>query len=271
VNPRSGDGTAARTGLADRARELGIGVIVLDGRRDLSALAEEEVSRGADVLGMAGGDGSLAAVAAVALAHELPFVAVPAGTRNHFARDLGLDPDDPVGALGAYTDGVEGRIDVGRVNGRLFLNNVSLGLYGEAVQRSAYRDEKVRVLAQTAAEMLGPSGAATGLLLADDAGREHRDPLVVLVSNNPYALGRSPARGRPRLDGGRLGVIVLDEPGRAPVAGRAWTARRVEVRAPATLHAGLDGEAAELEPPLELEIIPTGLRVRAARTAADGA
>ena len=72
---------------------------------------------GGDALGMAGGDGSQAAVAAVAAEHDLPYVCVPAGTRNHFALDLGIDRNDVVGALDAFSDGHQRRIDLGRVNG----------------------------------------------------------------------------------------------------------------------------------------------------------
>ena len=124
----------------------------------------------------------------MAAAHGIAFVCVPAGTRNHFALDVGVDRHDLTGALDAFTDGVERQIDVAEVNGRMFLNNVSLGIYGQAVHRSAYRDAEVRTLLATAEEVLGPSGEAPALGLTDEAGREHRDPAVVLVSNNPYAL-----------------------------------------------------------------------------------
>ena len=163
VNPRSGGGKAARAGLAERARERGIDVIVLGPDDTLAALVQQAVADGADALGIAGGDGSLGVVAAAALAHGLPFVCVPAGTRNHFALDAGVDRGDLVGSLGAFTDGVERRIDVAEVNGRLFLNNVSLGIYGDAVRQPAYRDAKARTLAQTAAQVLGPSAPAAGL------------------------------------------------------------------------------------------------------------
>ena len=113
VNPRSGGGAAARARVAERAREQGIEVVELGGDQELRGLVDQAVAGGADALGMAGGDGSLAVVAAAASAHELPFICVPAGTRNHFARDLGLDPGDPAGALSAFGDGVEGRIDLG--------------------------------------------------------------------------------------------------------------------------------------------------------------
>jgi hypothetical protein len=216
---------------------------------------------------MAGGDGSLGVVAAAAAAHEIPFVCIPAGTRNHFALDLGVDRHDVPGALDAFSNGVERRIDMAEVNDRLFLNNVSLGIYGDAVQRPAYRDAKVRTLLETAQQVLGPSARAPDLLLTDDAGREHRQPAVVLVSNNPYALDQPVARGtRPALDTGRLGVLMLDAPAdRAHRPARAWTAAYLEVGAPATVHAGIDGEAADLSGPLRFAIRPASLRVRISR------
>jgi hypothetical protein len=132
VNPGSGDGKAARAGLAERAREKEIEAVILAPGQDLDALARQAVAAGADALGMAGGDGSLAVVAAVAAAHSIPFVCVPvvcvpAGTRNHFALDVGMGRHDVIGALDAFTDGVERQIDMAEVNGRAFLNNASLG------------------------------------------------------------------------------------------------------------------------------------------------
>jgi diacylglycerol kinase family enzyme len=265
VNPRSGRGKAARAGLAEHARERGIDVVEVPPDANLAMLVDEAVRRGADALGMAGGDGSLAIVAAAARAHRLPFICLPAGTRNHFALDLGVDRDDLVGSLDAFTDGVERVIDVAEVNGSLFLNNVSLGIYGDAVQQSAYREAKVRTLLQTAAQVLGPSGAAADLQLVDNRGRLYRHPAVVLVSNNPYALGPPPVAGtRPALDSGTLGLVVLDAPsvGRGP--GRAWTATRLEVTAPRPLRAGIDGEAVELVPPLAFATKPAALRVQIA-------
>jgi diacylglycerol kinase family enzyme len=250
VNPKSGDGRAVRAALADRARERGIEVNVLGADQRLAALVGEAVAGGADALGMAGGDGSLAVVAAASHAHDLPFVCIPAGTRNHFALDLGVDVNDPVGALDAFTDGIERVIDMGRVNGRLFLNNVSLGIYGEAVRQPTYRDAKVRTLLKTTREVLGPTAAAPELELVDDV-RQPRHPAFVLVSNNPYAL-----------DSGLLGVVVLDEPGTGEAPWRAWSATSLEVHAPGPVHAGIDGEAVDLSPPLAFEVVPAALRVR---------
>jgi len=175
-----------------------------------------------------------------------------------------VDRRDVIGALDAFTDGVERQIDMAEVNGRAFLNNVSLGIYGDAVRSPAYRDAKVRTLLETAAEVMGPSAGAPALCLADDLGREHRDLVVVLVSNNPYALDRPLARGtRPTLSGGQLGIVVVDAAAHSPrLPGRAWSAPRLEVSAPEPVHAGVDGEAVELGPPLWFAIRPAALRVR---------
>jgi diacylglycerol kinase family enzyme len=263
VNPNSGGGRAARAGVAERASERGIDVSVLGPQRSLATLVDEAVASGADALGSAGGDGSLAVVAAAARAHGLPFVCIPAGTRNHFAIDLGVDPHDLIGALDAFTDGVERRIDLAEVNGRPFLNNVSLGIYGDAVRHEGYRDAKARTLLETAREVLGPSASTSELQLVDDLGHEHRSPAVVLVSNNPYALDRPPVGAtRPALDSGQLGVVVLDAPSprRTPV--RAWAATSLEVTGPGPVHAGVDGEAVDLSPPLRFVSLPAALRVR---------
>jgi diacylglycerol kinase family enzyme len=262
VNPRSGGGRAQQADLAAEARSRGIETIVLRSGDRLAELADRAAAEGADALGVAGGDGSLAIVAAAALEHELPFVCVPAGTRNHFALDLGLDRRDLVGALDAFTDGIDRQVDVAEVSGRLFLNNVSLGVYADAVRQPGYRDAKARTLLETAVRVLGPSARATDLQLVDDTGRAHRDPAVVLVSNNPYSLEppRQPGT-RATLDGGQLGVLVLDAPNQGPSAGRAWSTPQLEISAPALLHAGIDGEAVDLTSPLRFASHPRALRV----------
>jgi diacylglycerol kinase family enzyme len=270
VNPNSGDGRAMRAGLVDEARARGIETNVLTPDVRLEDVVEDAVANGADALGMAGGDGSLGVVATAALRHGLPFICVPSGTRNHFASDVGIPRHDAIAALDAFSDGVERSIDVGDVNGRLFLNNVSIGIYGEAVQQPSYRDRKVQTLLATAGEVLNSSVAAPPLSVVDDEGREHRNPAVLLVSNNPYALGGPGTPGtRLNLSSGQLGVIVIDTPGSAPsVPGHAWTATSLDVEAQETIHAGIDGEAVELTPPLHFEIKPAALRVRLAPAAA---
>ena len=234
---------------------------------DLEALVQGVVASGAETLGVAGGDGSLAVVASAAAARQIPFVCVPAGTRNHFARDVGVAPNDLVGALDAFGAALERTIDLGYANGRPFLNNVSLGIYADAVRRGGYRDAKLRTLLETVREEVhGSSSAPAEVHLVDDHGREHRSPAVVLVSNNPYAFERRAAGGaRPALDGGQLGIVVLDAPAGPPhSAGRAWSAQWLSVEASGPLAAGVDGEAVTFAPPLDFTIHPRALRVRIA-------
>ena len=142
-NPWSGGGKVEKFGLVELAEELGVEVVMLDHGLDLEQLARDAIARGADCLGMAGGDGSQALVASIAVEHGLPFVCVSAGTRNHFALDLGIDREDPRDSVDAFRDAVERRIDYATVGDRFFVNNVSLGVYATIVQQDGYRDAKV--------------------------------------------------------------------------------------------------------------------------------
>ena len=241
-NPKSGGGKAERFSVAAEARARGIEPIELGPGDDLERLVRDAVAGGADGLAMAGGDGSQAVVAAIAAELDLPYACVPAGTRNHFALDLGVDRDDVVGALDAFVDGGERRVDLAEVNGRVFVNNVSLGLYADAVQRKGYRDAKLRTLLDTVPEVLGPEGSGLDLRWTGPDGHEHRSGAAVLVSNNRYRLGRAVGSGtRPRIDDGLLGVTVVSAPTgggsrRAPaaatVAGVDRTGLRGRVRRP---------------------------------------
>ena len=151
VNPRSGDGKAARAEVAERARAKGIEAVILTPGQDLAALAREAVAAGADALGMAGGDGSLAVMAAARPRTGFRSCASrPGRVTLRARRGRGVDRRDVIGALDAFTGGMERRIDTAKVNGRLFLNSVSLGIYGAAVRRPTYRDAKVRTLLETA-------------------------------------------------------------------------------------------------------------------------
>ena len=272
-NPKSGAGKAERFHLADEARRRGIEPIELKLGDDLEALVRGAVDRGADGLAMAGGDGSQAVVAAIAAERELPYACIPAGTRNHFALDLGVDRDDVVGALDAFVDGGERTVDLAEVNGRVFVNNVSLGLYAEAVQRSSYRDAKLRTLLDTVPDVLGPSGdEELDLRWTGPGGQEESSGALVLVSNNRYRLGRAVGSGtRPRIHEGVLGISVAGaraggaKPG-SPLRGpRAWSAPTFEVDADRKVPAGVDGEALVLDTPLRFRIRPRALRVRVAR------
>nr|WP_320779700.1 diacylglycerol kinase family protein [Streptomyces sp. CRN 30] len=301
MNPRSGDGKVARFGLVEKARAAGARVTLLDPgqRQDVAELARRAVADGADLLAVAGGDGTQALVAEVAWRCDLPFAVVPAGTRNHFALDLGLDRDDPAAALDALADGVELRVDLGFAADRVFVNNASFGAYAAVVGDPAYRDDKTRTALR----------ALPGLLSGDGAPRlRMRTPAVrldglqaLLVSNNAYRRAvdlANPGR-RERLDAGELGVLCvrIDNTARAAGALRGpssaavtrLTATEVVVETdpdpaphprtdslPAavdatavpgsgTVPAGIDGEAVSLPTPVVCRIVPGALRVRVPR------
>ena len=270
-NPKSGGGKAERFALAEEARARGIEPIELTPGADLEELVRTAIANGADGLAMAGGDGSQAIVAALAAEHDLPYACVPAGTRNHFALDLGVDRDDVVGALDAFVDGGERRVDLAEVNGRVFVNNVSLGLYAEAVQRPGYREAKLRTMLDTAPDVLGPDGGGADLAWRGPEGNEHSSGAAVLVSNNRYRLGRAVGSGtRPRMDGGLLGVTVVSPPTGGPTRlaqrpWREWSTDRFEVDADGSVPAGIDGEALKLSPPLIFTMRPRALRARISR------
>ncbi len=268
-NPLSGGGKAERFHLADEARRRGIEPIELRRGDDLEELVRGAVNQGADALAMAGGDGSQAIVAMVAAELDLPYACIPSGTRNHFALDLGVDRNDVVGALDALVDGGERRVDLAEVNGRVFVNNVSLGLYADAVQRPGYREAKLHTLLDTVPDVLGPEGTPPGLRWSGPAGAE--SAVAILVSNNSYRLGRALGSGtRPRLDRGLLGITVLVPSASANGSTRRrlgmqqWTAPSFEIESDSAVAAGVDGEATHLEPPLRFSTRPRALRVRIA-------
>lgn len=268
-NPRSGGGLAGRLDLPGEARARGIEPVELTPGADFGSVVRSAVAAGADGLAVAGGDGSQAVVAAVAAEHGLPYACVPAGTRNHFALDLGVDRSDPVGALDAFVDGGERVVDLADVNGRVFVNNVSLGLYALAVQRPGYREAKLRTLLDLVPDVAGPGGEGLHLSWEGPHGREHAAGVAMLVSNNRYRLGRVVGSGtRPRIDDGLLGITVFGLPraagGPPQRPWREWTASAFVVHADGPVPAGIDGEATTLEPPLRFRIHPAALRVRIA-------
>lgn len=278
-NPWSGGGKVEKFALVELAEELGVEVVMLDHGLDLEQLARDAVARGADCLGMAGGDGSQALVASIAVEHDLPFVCVSAGTRNHFALDLGIDRDDPRISLHAFRDAIERRIDYATVGDRLFVNNVSLGVYATIVQQEGYRDAKVDTTKAALPEMLGRAQEPFDLQFTEPDGTEVDGAYLIQVSNNPYVLGATlDASQRRRMDTGTLGVVAITATTGAEAASvaamsalgqrrrsRHWhefTAERFEVRSRSgRAYAGVDGEALELDTPLEFEIHPRGLRL----------
>ncbi|MFF2850884.1 diacylglycerol/lipid kinase family protein [Streptomyces sp. NPDC058001] len=275
MNPKSGGGKVGRFGLVEKAEALGARVVLLDTsvETDVAEIARQAVAGGADLLGVAGGDGTQARVAQVAAEHGVPFLVVSAGTRNHFAMDLGLDRDDPSRCLDALTDGEELRVDLGMVDGRAFVNTVSFGVYAQIVQRPEYRDAKADTALDVLPDLLlGYSGSA--LHARTDRTRLETQQ-AVLVSNNPYARPEPMTAGgrRPRLDRGTLGVVAVRVTTAAQAAEVALrgsraaalhvlTAPRITLASDAeTIPVAVDGEALNLPTPVTCTIRPRALRV----------
>jgi diacylglycerol kinase family enzyme len=277
MNPRSGGGKVTRFGLKDKAEALGATVAMLEGPGtvDVGELARAAVANGADLLGVAGGDGTQALVAGIAAEHGIPLLVISAGTRNHFALDLGLDREDPSRCLDALTDGVELQVDLGVIAGRPFVNNASFGAYAAIVQSPAYRDDKTgTTLDQLPGLLAGQQGPR---LVARAENVTVDGPQAVLVSNNQYGMGDIAGLGRrARLDRGTLGMFAITVQSAAQAAGllrgtqsRGVTrlaGREVVVDADVPqIPVGVDGEALVLDAPVRCVVQPAALRVRVPR------
>jgi diacylglycerol kinase family enzyme len=279
MNPRSGGGKVGKFGLAGKASGFGAEVALLEGPGvvDVAAMAREAVDAGADLLGVAGGDGTQALVAGVAAGQDVPMMVISAGTRNHFALDLGLDRDDPASCLDALTDGVELRIDLGLIGGRTFVNNASFGAYAQVVQSPAYRDDKSGTALAMLPDLL--SGHEGAHLVVRVDGQVLLDgPQAVLVSNNPYETGDIAGLGRrARLDQGVLGIVGVKIENAGQAAGllrraqrsrhvTVLTAREVVIDADQPhIPVGIDGESVLMPTPVHCTIRPLALRVRVPR------
>jgi diacylglycerol kinase family enzyme len=277
MNPRSGGGKVARFGLKDKAEALGAQVVLLEGSQvvDVGELARRAVADGADLLGVAGGDGTQALVAGIAAEHGIPLLVISAGTRNHFALDLGLDREDSSRCLDALEDGVELRVDLGFIGDRPFVNNASFGAYAAVVQSPAYRDDKTRTtLDQLPGLLAGQQGPR---LVARAENVTIDGPQAVLVSNNVYGMGDIAGLGRrARLDRATLGLFAVTVTSAVQAAGlvrgtqsRGLTrlaGREVVVDADASqIPVGVDGEALVLDTPVRCTVQPAALRVRVPR------
>jgi len=273
MNPKSGGGKVEKFDLVRKAEDLGAEVFVVGGPEavDVAKVAREAVDSGADLLGVAGGDGTQALVAGIAAEHGIPFLVISAGTRNHFALDLGLDREDPSACLGALSDGVELRIDLGVINGRTFVNNASFGAYAEVVETPAYRDDKLNTTLNTLPDLLqGHRGAR---LHAEADGIQIEAPQALLVSNNPYGTGDIAGLDRrARLDRGILGVVGVAMSSAAQAAGllrgrhatglKVLTAREIKITADAPqIPVGVDGESILMRTPVTCTVSPGALRV----------
>ena len=277
MNPRSGGGKVTRFGLKDKAEALGAQVALLEGPGTVAVgeLARTAVAEGADLLGVAGGDGTQALVAGIAAEHDIPLLVISAGTRNHFALDLGLDREDPSRCLDALKDGVELKVDLGFIADRPFVNNASFGAYAAVVQSPAYRDDKRHTTMEMLPDLL--VGQRGPHLVARAANVTIDGPQAVLVSNNVYGMGDIAGLGRrARLDRGNLGLFAVTVSSAVQAAGlmrgtqsRGLTrlvGREVTVDADtAQIPVGVDGEALSLEVPVRCMIRPAALRVRVPR------
>ena len=273
MNPKSGGGKVEQFDLKRKAEELGAEVFLIGGSEpvDVAKVAREAVAQGADLLGVAGGDGTQALVAGIAAQHGIPFVVISAGTRNHFALDLGLNRDDPSACLGALSDGVELRVDLGMINGQVFVNNASFGAYAEVVETPAYRGDKLNTTLNLLPDLLQGQRGARLSARADDT--EIRSPQALLVANNPYGTGDIAGLGRrARLDAGLLGVIGVKVRnvqqavdllrGRRAVGVRVLSTKKIEVTADVPrIPVGVDGEALSMSTPVVCTISPGALRV----------
>jgi diacylglycerol kinase family enzyme/membrane-associated phospholipid phosphatase len=264
VNPKSGNGRAAAIDLVHTAQSLGLETVTMQAGDDLAALAGRAVDRGCDHLMMAGGDGSLSIVAAVAMARDVPFSCIPVGTRNHFAMDLGLDRGHPLRSLDAALDGSEKLIDVGIVAGQVFLNNASFGLYPRAIADPEYRSHRARSMADAAIDTARDLETQITVTLHD--GRVVSDIEVLLTSNNPYRfIGPPDFARRPALDTGTLGIILADRRSRlkrGPSAFTRWETHKLTIHAdPAEIQVGVDGELRQFRSPIEVAIAPRALRL----------
>ena len=272
-NPKSGGGKVEKFDLKHKAEDLGAEVFLIGGSEpvNVAQIARQAVAQGADLLGVAGGDGTQALVAGVAAEHGLPFVVITAGTRNHFALDLGLDREDPPACLGALSDGVELRVDLGLINGQVFVNNASFGAYAEVVETPAYRDDKLNTTLNLLPDLLqGHRGAR---LSARADGAEIRSPQALLVANNPYGTGDIAGLSRrARLDRGVLGVVGVKVRsarqaadlvrGRRAAGLSVLTTKEIEISADAAqIPVGIDGEAVSMPVPVTCTISPSALRV----------
>jgi diacylglycerol kinase family enzyme len=273
MNPKSGDGKVVKFDLKRKAEALGAEVFLFgeSGPVDVAAIARQAVADGADLLGVAGGDGTQALVAGIAAEHGLPFVVISAGTRNHFALDLGLDREDPARCLSALADGVELRVDLGVINGQTFVNNASFGAYAEIVETPAYRGDKMGTTLNLLPDLLqGHRGAQ---LAAQVDGTRIEAPQALLVANNPYGTGDLAGLSRRmRLDGGILGVVGVTVSNAAQAvdllrgiraAGvSVLTTKQIEITADAAqIPVGVDGESILMSVPVTCTVSPGALRV----------
>lgn len=280
VNPKSGNGRAIKAGIPEKAASAGIEVKVTTKDDNIVELARNAAKNGADVLGVSGGDGTIGAVATIAIEYDLPLVVLPGGTRCHFARDIGLDPKLIGDALACFY-GKEQRIDVGNINGRIFLNNASLGLYADIIDNPEYREHKVATSRATLQKLLTKQKRYP-LIFTESQGKKHTEAVQILVGVNAYKTVNLFELGhRDSLTGHTLQITAITQLTDSLVkslmktaalnkdfvtenagAVRQWNTKKFRVDAPGKkIVVGVDGEREEYKTPVTIEVMPGALRL----------
>jgi YegS/Rv2252/BmrU family lipid kinase len=266
-------------------RRVGIAADVhaLEPGGDMRALLDRALAAGPRCLVAAGGDGTVNAVAARAIEHDLPLGVLPLGTLNHFARDLGI-PGDVEAAVRVIAAGLERRVDIATANDRLFLNNASIGLYATIVvdrerqQRRLGRGKWSALLRATLAALREPD-AFEAVIEVEGRELRRRTPFL-FVGNNDYQVQGAGAGSRARLDDGLLSLYVLHP---RTASGLLWLALRTLLRGTAgardldafavpqvevharggRLQVARDGEVEAMASPVRFAVSPRALRVYA--------
>ena len=278
----SGDGTAAAKQLeeifAAGGREARI--TVARSGNELRQAAERSVKEGCESLVAGGGDGTINTCASAALERGIPLGVLPLGTLNHFAKDLGI-PLELQEAAKAILEGVVCTVDVGEVNGRIFLNNSSIGVY-PAIVRLRERYQKTGWGKWVAALWAGLTVLRrhpfVGVRISAEGGSIVRRTPFVFIGNNEYRMEGLNAGARDSLAGGRLALYVLNAERRTGLLRLAWQVFRrgvdevkeldllsveettIETRR-AHLQVALDGEVVPMVSPLAYRVRPAALRV----------
>jgi diacylglycerol kinase family enzyme len=284
LNASSGHGTGAE--IADRLREIFAAAgrearIILAGEgTDLNAAMRGAVEDGCATLVAGGGDGTINCGASAVVGRRIPLGVLPLGTLNHFAKDLGI-PLDLEEATRVVLDGIVCHVDVGEVNGRVFLNNSSLGVYPAIVRLRERYQTKVRgkwIAALWAALTVLRRNPFMAVRIVVEGKAMVRHTPLVLVANNEYRMAGINPGTRESLARGRLALYVLNAERRPGLLRLAWRvllkgaerAKEVDLITveEATietrrrrLQVATDGEVFTLESPLSYRIRPGALRV----------
>ncbi len=280
INPVSGNGRAIKAHIDELAEKMGIKVIMTKKGVDISESALKAVRAGADVLGISGGDGSIGAVAKIAMEHNLPIVVLPGGTRCHFARDLGLDPKRIIDSLQGF-NGLEKRIDVGDINGRIFLNNASFGLYADIVNHEEYRDNKLQVTRKVLQDIVSEKKKPYDLQFTAGKTKIKHAILTVVGVNQYNTMSLLELGQRDQLDEGVIQVTIVTKlnnklvkellsivsfkrpTSRREVEGISqWVGKSLVVDSKSKkLVVGVDGESEDYQTPVKIKILPGALRI----------